>query len=128
MKFDEEEGWAFHDLSNVDPSVGGATRAEVDALRLMAMFLNHWDNKASNESLVCPSAAGCDHPLAIMQDVGSTFGPKKVNIDSWSETPIWKDAASCTLSMEDLPYDGGTFADVRISEEGRLLLASAWAA
>ena len=31
--------------NKIDPSRGGATRAEVDALRLMAVFLHHWDNK-----------------------------------------------------------------------------------
>ena len=33
-----ERGWAFYELEKIDPSRGGATRAEVDALRLMASF------------------------------------------------------------------------------------------
>ena len=37
------------------PSKGGAPRAHVDALRLMAVFLAHWDNKAENQRLVCLS-------------------------------------------------------------------------
>lgn len=121
LKFGDQEGWSWHELSVVDPSHGGATHAEVDAFRLMAMFLNHWDNKASNQALICKP--GCDHPLAMIQDAGSTFGPRKVDLQGWSESPVWADAASCTISMKGLPYDGGTFPDVSISEEGRRLLA-----
>lgn len=134
LKFGGQEGWSWDELSAIDPALGGATEAEVDAFRLMAMFLNHWDNKASNQRLICPAAqdskergdsdatSNCDHPLAMIQDVGSTFGPKKVNLHSWSESPVWADAASCTVSMKRLPYHGSTFPDVSISEEGRRLL------
>jgi hypothetical protein len=74
-----EKGWAFYELAKIDPARGGASRAEVDALRLMAVFLNHWDNKGPNQRLVCEGdqPAPCAHPLAMMQDVGSDFGPRK---------------------------------------------------
>ena len=123
LKFGDQEGWSWNELSVVDPSAGGATRAEVDAFRLLAMFLNHWDNKAANQRLVCQSPK-CDHPLAMIQDVGSTFGPSKVDLRAWNEMPFWADATSCTISMKDLPYEGSTFQDVSVSEEGRRLLAS----
>ena len=119
------KGWDFHELSKIDPAKGGATRAEVDAMRLMAVFLNHWDNKGPNQRLLCEGdqKAPCDHPLAMLQDTGSDLGPNKMNLDHWRERPIWSDAASCTLSMKGLPYDGATFPDVRITEAGRRLLA-----
>src|SRR5688572_29923591 len=40
-----ERGWAFYELDKIDPARGGSPRAQVDALRLTAMFLHHWDNK-----------------------------------------------------------------------------------
>jgi hypothetical protein len=130
LEFGDQEGWSWYELSAIDPAAGGATRAEVDAFRLMAVFLNHWDNKATNQALVCPSPRGaadetpaCDHPLALIQDVGSTFGPKKVDLQAWSDSPVWADASSCTLGMKHLPYNGSTFQDVTVSEEGRRLLA-----
>lgn len=118
------KGWGFHELSDIDPSRGGATRAEVDALRLMAVFLVHWDNKAPNQRLNCEEGEdpSCEHPVAMLQDLGSTFGPYKVHLEGWATMPIWADVDSCTLSMKNLPYRGGTFQDVRISEEGRRLL------
>jgi len=118
------KGWAFYELSKINPSRGGATRAEVDALRLMAMFLNHWDNKARNQRLVCVGSDSddCEHPVAMIQDTGSDFGPSKMNLDHWWHTPVWADAESCTLSMKDFPWHGGTFQDGQISEEGRRLL------
>jgi hypothetical protein len=135
LKFGDQEGWSWNELSTIDPALGGATHAEVDALRLMAMFLNHWDNKPSNQRLVCESSPNsgkpgdsdetprCDHPLAMIQDVGSTFGPKKMNLRAWNELPFWADATNCTISMKNLPYEGSTFQDVSVSEEGRRLLA-----
>jgi len=119
-----ERGWAFYELKNIDPAKGGATRAEVDALRLMAVFLHHWDNKTANQRLVCPDSktADCQHPLAMIQDVGSDFGPKKADLPEWKSKPVWGDHATCTLTMKGMPYDGGTFDDVRISEEGRRLI------
>lgn len=120
-----ERGWAFYELDTIDPSRGGATRAEVDALRLMAIFLHHWDNKSSNQRLTCPNAhtPDCKHPLAMIQDVGSEFGPKKAVLKNWSTRPVWQeDASACVVSMKGMPYNGGTFQDVTISEEGRMLL------
>jgi len=55
------------------------------------MFLNHWDNKQSNQQLIC--GRSCDHPIAQIKDAGSTFGPRKVDLHAWSDSPFWADAA-----------------------------------
>lgn len=126
----EHEGFGMYELSGVDPARGGAARADVDAFRLVAVLLAHWDNKASNQRLVClgdtgdDSAEPCARPLLMMQDLGATFGPKKVSLQGWKSSPIWRDETGCMVSMQHLPYAGATFADVEISEEGRSLLAS----
>jgi hypothetical protein len=119
-----ERGWAFYELETINASRGGATRAEIDALRLIAIFLHHWDNKSSNQRLMCANAstADCEHPLAMIQDVGSEFGPKKVQIEQWRSKPVWRDSAKCVVSMKGMPYNGGTFEDVAISEDGRRML------
>jgi hypothetical protein len=123
------EGWAFYELDKIDPARGGSSRAEVDALRLMAVFLHHWDNKSENQRLVCLDAPGegnngrCPNPFAFVQDVGSTFGPNKVNLESWRTRRVWRNAATCEVTMEDMPFGGATFATTRISEEGRRFLA-----
>jgi hypothetical protein len=60
----------------------------------------------------------------MIQDTGSEFGPKKMDLDNWKSRPVWSgDRAQCVLSMKQMPYNGGTFADVIISEGGRRLLA-----
>jgi hypothetical protein len=122
-----DKGWSWYELDGVDARSGGATPAEVDALRLLAVFLAHWDNKPSNQRLVCPEGAGtdggCAVPLAVVQDVGSTFGPDKVDLPRWRATPIWADPEGCRVSMKGLPYAGATFHDAVISEGGRALLA-----
>ena len=121
------QGWSFHELEQVDASQGGAPRAHVDALRLLAAFLAHWDNKSENQRLVCvsrswPDGAPCPEPVLMLQDLGAAFGPRKVDLDGWTGTGIWGDRATCRLSMRGLPYDGASFADVRIGEPGRQML------
>lgn len=126
------EGWDWDELKDVDAAMGGATRAELDALRLMAVFLSHWDNKATNQRLVCEGREGsgndarapCETPLLVLQDVGATFGPGKVRHKNWNETPMWANATGCVTSLESMPYEGGRFEPVQISEGGRALLAS----
>ena len=120
----EDQGWGWYELERIDPTHGGSSAAEVDAFRLMAVFLAHWDNKDANQRLICPPGAdrpdgGCAAPIAIMQDVGATFGPTKVDLHNWRQGRIWKDGATCLVSMEHLPWGGGTFPEQRISDAGR---------
>jgi hypothetical protein len=120
------EGWAWYELETVVDSAGGAGVAERDALKLAAMLLVHWDNKAENQRLVCldddNDSTRCEQPWAMVHDLGSTFGPHKVDLDAWKAVPIWNDARACTITMHQLPYGGGTFPDAHISEQGRQLL------
>lgn len=130
----DTSGWAWFELDRVDSS-SGANRAERDALRLLAMLVAHWDNKADNQRLICASdtsngtsgegrdaAASCAEPFAFIHDLGATFGPNKLDFDGWKHAPIWTDRARCVVSMRRFPYSGGTFRDSRISEAGRQLL------
>jgi hypothetical protein len=124
----DTKGWAFFELDRIDPGRGGAPRAHVDALRLVAVLLHHWDNKSENQRLVCLDEPGrmngeCPRPFALVQDVGSTFGPNKVNFESWSTRPVFADASSCAVHMEDMPFGGATFARVEIGEAGRRFAA-----
>ncbi|HET9270550.1 MAG TPA: hypothetical protein VFO31_20375 [Vicinamibacterales bacterium] len=123
-----QEGWAFPELNHVEAPKGGAPRAHVDALRLAAVFLAHWDNKADNQRLVCdsrewPEGQPCAAPLMLLQDLGATFGPRKVNLRRWRSSTIWADRTRCRVTMRHLPYSGATFQDARVSEAGRQLAA-----
>ncbi len=132
IETDTQEGWAWFALK-----ASQAPRADVDAFRLLAVFLAHWDNKASNQRLVCldrgrgvqehaadeAAQQPCARPLLMIQDLGATFGPTKVNLARWRDLPVWADRQTCKVSMHALPYRGATFPDVEISEAGRLQLA-----
>lgn len=125
IESEEVEGWAFFELDLIDPKKGGAPRAHVDALRLLAVMLSHWDNKSENQRLMClserdwPEGEKCSKPFAMLQDIGSAWGPRKVDLPEWEKAPMWSDRASCTTSMDALPYHGATFTPVKISEAGR---------
>jgi hypothetical protein len=122
----DEEGWDWFELDRVDARAGGSTRAEIDALRLMAVLLAHWDNKGSNQRLVCPPGAerpdgSCGAPVAVIHDLGATFGPLKLDLENWRTVPIWADARGCRVNMSGLPFGGATFGEAHISEAGRQL-------
>lgn len=121
-----EGGWAWYELDTTDPSRPGS-RVERDALRLAAMLLAHWDNKAPNQRLVClalssTSGEPCPRPFALIHDLGATFGPNKMDLEHWKQAPIWADRSRCTVSMRQFPYGGSTFHDAQISEAGRQLI------
>jgi hypothetical protein len=124
----DDQGWNWYELARIDPSRGGSSRTEVDAFRLLAVLLAHWDNKGPNQRLICPPGrelpgGGCAAPIAMIQDVGATFGPNSVDLRNWRAAPVWRDRATCMVSMKGLPYAGATFPDTRISEAGRLMMA-----
>lgn len=124
IEAEDGQGWSWYELDKIDPRAGGSPRAHVDALRLVAMLLAHWDNKGANQRLICAPGndrpdGTCAAPLAMIQDLGSTFGPAKMNLPNWKNARIWTDPGSCRVSMSTFPFGGATFPDRQISEEGR---------
>ena len=122
-----DQGWAWFELDRIDPAAGGTPKAHGDALKLMAVFLAHWDNKAENQRLICLPGGdlpdgGCSRPLAMLQDLGASFGPAKLDLHNWRAYPIWADARTCRVSMDELPWGGATFREQQISDEGRRFL------
>jgi hypothetical protein len=138
IRTDAREGWGFDELDRAQTEGRGESRARRDALRLLAVFLNDWDTRTDNQRLIClgidPDAepeALCARPFAYLQDVGATFGQvggeskaaRKLDVEGWSQTPIWKDPVRCTVAIKSPPLHGATFGEATISESGRLFLA-----
>jgi len=137
IRTDRVDGWGWDELDRLQSGSGGASRAERDALRLLAVFLNDWDNSADNQRLVCLSGGeqdggGCSRPFAYVDDLGGTFGgiPKiwtrtesAPDVEGWRAVPVWKDAASCRVSLRSPALHHATFKDAEISESGRRFLA-----
>src|SRR5581483_5794275 len=137
METREVTGWSWDDLDRVDVTKGGATGAQRDALKLLAVLLQHTDSKPEQQRLLCPDdevgkkhLAECPHPLMMIHDVGQTFGTGNqfnrqavgsVNLAEWKTTPIWKDASRCVGNLTQ--SQTGTLVDPKISEDGRAFLA-----
>jgi hypothetical protein len=135
-EFPGEEGWKWNELDAVNPEHGGAPQAHRDALRLLAVFLQHTDSKREQQRLLCrdgtdrPKNSGsCGRPLMMINDLGLTFGradkfntnEKAMHLVDWSSTPVWKGDAGC---VGNLPKSlTGTLDDPVISEAGREFLA-----
>src|SRR5262249_34172146 len=132
----EGSGWSWEDLDRVDERAGGAPVAQRDALKLLAVMIQHSDNKANQQRFVCRDAgkghdlASCADPVLMIHDVGLTFGHANlfnratigsVNLERWAAAPIWKPGLRCVGNLPS--SQTGTLADPGISESGRQFLA-----
>jgi hypothetical protein len=132
---DGQEGWAWNELNVVNASAGGAPRAHRDALKLLAVLLQHTDSKPQQQRVVCLDQRSakddtCRRPFLMINDLGLTFGRANVmnrnaagsvNLAAWRETPVWKGDEGCT---GNLPRSlTGSLDNPVISEEGRRFLA-----
>jgi len=132
---DGVEGWSWPELDSVDPNEGGAPLVHRDALKLLAVFIQHTDTKVQQQRIVCLGATSnsevCRRPFLMIQDLGVTFGranfsnrnyPGSANLSEWRSTPVWKGETGCT---GNLPKSfSGTLDDPVISESGRRFLAA----
>jgi hypothetical protein len=133
---DGRPGWSWRELDEIALDARGATRAQRDALKLLAVFVQHTDTKPQQQRIVCLDARstngrdGCERPFLMINDLGLTFGratqtnaneTSGVNLEAWRKTPIWKPGPGC---VGNLPRSfTGTLGDPRVSEEGRAFLA-----
>jgi hypothetical protein len=131
-----ESGWAWPELDLVDPAAGGAPQAQRDALKLLAVLIQHSDSKAEQQRIVCTSEHAdvkgevCPAPVMMVNDLGQTFGSanafnrnslSSVNFERWSRTPVWRSAEGC---IGNLPKSHtGTLENPQISDAGRRFLA-----
>ena len=137
IEMSDFEGWAWPELDKVNPRAGGAPRAHVDALKLLAVFVQHSDSKPEQQDLLCAPGrvkrdrAGnetCTSPWLVVKDLGTTFGKatprntSKMDLDDWSGARIWREGTPC---VGDLSRSlTGSLEHPQISEAGRALLAS----
>ena len=131
-----KKGWNWKELMALgptDPIVRKEQMIQRDALRLLSSFLEHTDNKAENQRLVClgeKTAAGCGgQTLLMIQDIGIAFGggvrfiPPQINhfsLKKWRDRRFWANASTCQSGI------GITMTtrmwNPHISEEGRAFL------
>ena len=133
------EGWTWSELDEIDENRGGAPRAHRDALKLLAVLMQHTDSKKDQQRLICLDDAGgkrskseaCRQPFMLINDLGKTFGranafnrdgPGSVNFEAWRDVEIWDQETGCRAKMERSMT--GTLENPVISNEGRQFLAS----
>ncbi|PCI38893.1 MAG: hypothetical protein COB53_04105 [Elusimicrobia bacterium] len=115
-------GWAYKELRWVKEKSGGSSKAEIEAFKLLAVFVNHGDNTSNQNRIVCfPGDEGCKSPILMVTDLGSTFGGQGgTNFRHWEKRKIWKDADACIANLESTDDD---FDDPVIKESGRKFLS-----
>ena len=128
-----DEGWEWPELNLVKEAAGGAPLEQRDALKLLAVFLQHTDSKPEQQRLTCLDGGPtepCPAPFMYLHDVGLTFGKasmfnvaskSSVSFENWSKATIWQDREHC---VGNLPRSlTGTINDPIIHEAGRKFLA-----
>jgi hypothetical protein len=133
----EVVGWGWPELDTVESSAGGAPSAQRDALKLLAVFIQHTDSKPEQQRLVCidkhrkpNDGEPCAETIMMVHDLGQTFGSANmfnrdavgsVNLSEWSHMAIWKDPRRCVANLPQ--SQTGTLANPVIREAGRKFLA-----
>lgn len=135
-----DSGWSWADLDQVDEAAGGAPAAQRDALKLLAVFVQHTDNKPAQQRLVCVDGKKedeehgvCEHTVMLVNDLGQTFGRSNlfnrdavgsVNLQQWSAAHVWSDKSDSHACYGDLPpSQTGSLEYPRIGEAGRQFLS-----
>lgn len=80
-----KSGWKWPELDLVSEADGGAPVAHRDALKLLAVLMQHTDTKEEQQRLVCldpgrDDATTCERPFMMIADVGLTFGDRQPSL------------------------------------------------
>ena len=137
----KDQGWSWSELDEVDASAGGATRAEIDAFKLLNAFVQNADNSHEQNALVCPrdeitgpgGQATCRRPVLYVADLGAVFGKGggltryegRVDYEGWKNRELWRDARTCRARLAAIGFvvHPTNLVDPTIGEAGRALLA-----
>jgi hypothetical protein len=139
MRFDRDNGednpsWNWSELDVItDPD----RKAQADALKLFAAFIQHVDNKGLQNRLLCrsavDSAGACPDPVLYIHDLGNTLGTNRnflflhgtnpLNFEAWKQARVWNDEHACVAALQMISRTGPGLTNPRISEAGRRLLA-----
>ncbi len=141
-----DQGWKWRELDRIAKR-SPAKRAEIDALKLLAVFIQHSDSKPAQQRLACydkdlaweDGRMVCNKPVFMIQDLGATFGigDRKVGgfsalfYKGWERTEIWNKEKEdqfqhntgrrpCIGRLTSAFRNG--LVDPEISEEGRQFL------
>jgi hypothetical protein len=139
---EKDQGWWWSSLDDVDESAGGASRAQLDALKLLMAFVQNSDNKSRQNTLAClrddivedeTGRVTCRRPIMYVDDIGSVFGEGgfitgyegRVDYEGWKKRRVWRNSKTCRARLVGI---GGIFRpsnlrNPKIGEGGRALLA-----
>jgi hypothetical protein len=107
----ENQGWSFQELEDSQGVLGTTlTERQIhgEALKLLAVFIQHGDRKAEQQRLSCPLASlevteesqSCHDPEMLIQDLGATFGgagamsngvTAKMNLAHWTAESVFNE-------------------------------------
>jgi hypothetical protein len=96
------DGWSWQELEAVDEKAGGATLAQRDALKLLAVFIQHTDSKPEQQRLIClddgeTGSKACAQPFRCSRTSGSRSTGKHVQLERDREHEL-----QCMVAHADL--------------------------
>ena len=121
-----DPGWTWPELDRVDESAGGAPVAQRDALKLLAVFLQHTDNKQEQQKLLCldeklkgagsgcvtpfmtPTMVNVRSPKLAVDPIASGRPPKRRIQKSWLMMAVKGLPGVSSTGSNRRPIDGPT--------------------
>ena len=145
-----DQGWEWEELDELPDDASG--QVQRDALKLLAVFIQHTDSKREQQRLGCypediqrkSDSVVCENPVLMIQDLGATFGKGAEAVTSesqmtfrlWKEQSIWNAKKEEALKAENSGRQvcfgnlvsakfmlRDGLSDPQISEAGRSFLA-----
>ena len=130
------EGWTWSELHE-HAGRAPAVREHAEALQLLQVFVQHGDCKPEQQRMVCASgdALGCQSPIAMVDDLGATFGGAgaftgggaKMSLSNWAKRPVfdaatYRETGACRGVLKPSLSCSGGIENPVITEAGRQFL------
>ncbi len=118
-----DEGWSWRELDLVQEAAGGAPQAHRDALKLLAVLMQHGDNKPEQQRLVClDKEKDKEKHEKSVKDEAQTAGEAQSRQpdDAWSQEPEPEGGELCLHPFMLINDLGLTFGRVDILNRGSL--------
>jgi hypothetical protein len=133
IEMTKSQGWSWSELKTLSKE-NEELATQREALALLAAFVQHADNKAEQQRLVCmdedrKKEQPCLKPMLMIQDLGFSFGQGDLNndkvkstasLEGFKDAPIWSNKEQCITHVNY--YRTGEPIEIKVSEKARRFL------
>ena len=133
IEITKSQGWSWSEFKTLSKE-NKELAIQKESLALLASFIQHADNKAEQQRLVCMDKdrkknEPCEKPMLMIQDLGFSFGQGHVenektkgtaSLEGFKNAPIWSNQEQCITKVNY--YYTGEAIEIKVSEKARQFL------